>query len=199
MSVNRQRRRSGIASGNFRVKRHEGKKKMAESSGNISGEPTQSIIDHPRVRAFFSWISVICLVLGVPAFLAPKILPHTIGKEISSIFLDAMTGFFVLIFPALEAILWKLGHELPKRGYWGFRFLLLGAEIVLPMGVIVAFVTTYLPALSPPMPLTVIAAVLVGVAFALLFLGLAIIFMGLTRDIVQLFRARWQPRIRDDQ
>ncbi|HKW20061.1 MAG TPA: hypothetical protein VJO13_01695 [Ktedonobacterales bacterium] len=180
------------------MKRHEGKKKMAENSGNISGEPTQSVIDSPWVRAFFSWISVICLVLGVPAFLAPKILPHMIGMEVSSICLDAMTIFIVLIFPALEVILWKLGHELPKRGYWGLRFLFLGTEIGLPMAMIIVFVTTYLPALSPPMPLTVIAIALTGVAFALLPLGLAIVFVDLIVQGVGRFRDRRRSLIRND-
>ena len=110
-----------------------------------------------------------------------------------------MTIFFVLIFPALEVILWKLGHELPKRGYWGLRFLLLGTEIGLPMAMIIIVVTTYLPALSPPMPLALIAVALVGVAFALVPLGLAIVFVDLIVQSVGRFRDRRQSLIRNDQ
>jgi len=161
---------------------------MAEDNGDPPLRRTQPVTNNPLVRTLLSWIPVILSAVLLTAFLAMQFLPYAIGVTILSVLLDAMVVIFILVMPVLEVIVWKQLHDLPRRGYWGFFFLLTGWGIGAPLVAIMVFAVAYLRAWEPPMPAIAIAVVLAVVAVVFILVGLVIVFVRLMQDMVQLLK-----------
>lgn len=148
------------------------------------------ITENSKVKGGLTWIGGIFCALFALSILATNVLPRPTGTTISSILLNVAVIIFLCALPFFEVILWKARKSLPHNGYWGLVLLLAGIEIVLPIGAILVFFSTFLPALSYPFPLLIAALVVMGIGFALIVLGLLVVSVQAVREIIRLFRER---------
>ena len=168
---------------------------MSEDSGDSLGEANEQTTTNPRMRAIATWVQAVITILAVSSILATKLLPLATGKAVSSVLQDAMVIVFIVALPFLEVLLWRLRRELPAQGRTGFVLVLVGLGIGSPIGAVIVFAATFLPALSPPEPINVALLVALCAVFVSVFLGLLLVFVSAIRGIVQLFRDGRQARM----
>ncbi|HEX6543947.1 MAG TPA: hypothetical protein VF040_19495 [Ktedonobacterales bacterium] len=166
-----------------------------DGTGDVLNQVSRPIREDPRRTSFLTRVQGTIAILGLLALVATHFLPHEIGASISSVLLNAMVIVFIGALPFLEVFMWKLSKELPREGYWGYLLLLAGWGIGVPAGAIIVFFATFLPAFSPPLPIVMILAVVIGGACASVGLGLLIVFAQIIREMVRLFRDRRHVRL----
>jgi hypothetical protein len=186
MSVNRQRRRSGIIFAGA-----EGDSMREGDTNTEVRRNAQSAKGRSKLWLF--------LILGVlPFFMLSQLILREM--EDGNVFTAPQIAYNILFFalPILEVIIWRLLHQLPVRGRWGFALLLVGLGIGAPVGAVIVFAITELPYLSPPEPIVVTLLVALCGAFASVVLGLLLVCVRVVQEAVQLFHNRRQARISDE-
>ncbi len=84
-------------------------------------------------------------ILGVlPLFMLTQLILRQLedGNVLTPLQITYNILFFGL--PILEVIIWRLLHQLPVRGRWGFALLLVGLGIGAPVVAIAVFTRTFL-------------------------------------------------------
>lgn len=168
---------------------------MPENGGNSTGSVDERTPKNPRTRDILTWVQAVMVILAISSILATKLLPRATGMAVSTALLDAMVIVFIVAVPILEVIIWRLLRQLPTRGGWRLALIVVSLEIGVPVGSVMVFATTFLPALTPPEPITVALLVVVCGAFASMMLGLLLVFVGFALDVVRFFQHRRQVRM----
>lgn len=156
------------------------------------------VTENSKVKGVLTWIGGIFCALFALSILATNVLPRPAETAISSILLNVAVIVFLCAVPFFGVILWKAQKSLSGNGYWGLLLLLAGIEILLPVGAILIFFSTFLPALSYPFPVLIAALMVMGVGFAFIVLGLLFVCIQLMREIIRLFRDRRQAHMGDE-
>jgi hypothetical protein len=140
------------------------------------------------------------LILGVlPIFMLSQLILREL--EVGNVLTPMQISYNILFFalPILEVIIWRLLHQLPVRGRWGFALLLVGLGIGAPVVAMAVFTRTFLPYLNPPEPIVVLLLVMLCAAFVSVVFGLLLVFVRIIQEVVQLFCNRRQQLISDEQ
>ena len=155
----------------------------------------QLITENARAKALLTRFGAAFFILVILSMLATRFVPHPIGTTISSILQDIAVVIFACAAPFFEFIVWRLRKQLPRDGYWGLLVLLVGFAVLLPVGTILIFCATFLPALAYPSPVLIALLIIMIIGFACEILGVLIVFAQLAWKLIHLIRVGRQARI----